>query len=142
MSWHGRLPSEAASSVWHAVAGFVRPRDVAERTQKLLQYVYGGHPSRCEADFASYTRRRCRALRREQRGALTTCSTPECMRVAGLGHHTCCAPCVDTGGDVHTAHCSSRQNFLMAQQTPTTTTTAHGTAAGSTPAEVMAMNTQ
>ena len=99
----------------------------------------GAHTARCEADFAKFSRRLSRAMRREQRGALTTCSTPTCLRVAGLGHHTCCRPCVDTGGGEHTTHCSNRQNFLMMQHAPAAMTTTSGVTAGNQSAVAMEM---
>ena len=99
----------------------------------------GAHTARCEADFAKFSCRLSLAMRREQRGALTPCSTPMCTRVAGLGHHTCCGPCADTGGGDHTTHCSHRQNYLMMQHTPAAMTTTSGVTADDQSAVAMEM---
>ena len=105
MPRHGRRPVEAVAAA--SSSGDPASRVVARRGRVCetpgcgKEYARTRHRNCCSmctvgahtADFAKFSRRLSRAMRREQRGALTTCSTPTCMRVAGLGHHTCCGPC-------------------------------------------------
>ena len=75
----------------------------------------GGHTDRCDMDWHKYSRRQRRAQERTSRGQLTACSIQGCLRVSGLGHHTCCSACEESQGVEHTIHCTNRQQFLHVQ---------------------------